>query len=157
MRGRLACLGFALTAIVAGLALRLGPWRLPLPLHHYGGSVLWGMMLLALVAAIRPRRSGLAACLALAGASAACIEFIRLVHTTELDTVRRTLAGQLLLGSLFSAWNLLAYAVGIGLMALVLRPVVRRRLLVPGRPGLSLDTGPAPSEASFPSALADGQ
>ena len=127
VRGRLACLGFALATVAAGLALRLGPWRLPLPLHHYGGSVLWGMMLLALVAAARPRRGGMGPCLALAGMAAAGIEFTRLVHTPWLDAFRRTLAGQLLLGSLFSAWNLLAYAVGIALMAMLLRPVVRRR------------------------------
>lgn len=126
MRGRLACLGFALAVILAGLALRLGPWRLPLPLHHYGGSVLWGMMLLALVAALRPPRRGMPVCLALAGLAAAGIEFTRLVHTPGLDAFRRTLAGQLLLGSLFSPWNLLAYAVGIALMAVALRPVVRR-------------------------------
>ena len=31
--------------ILAGLALRLVPWGLPLPAHHVGGGLLWGGML----------------------------------------------------------------------------------------------------------------
>jgi hypothetical protein len=41
------------------------------------------------------------------------VEFSRLVHTPWLDAFRLTTAGALLLGRIFSLWNLVAYAVGI--------------------------------------------
>ncbi|MDP4023089.1 DUF2809 domain-containing protein [Methylobacterium sp. NEAU 140] len=103
--------------IGAGLLLRLVPWGLPLPVHHYGGGLLWGAMLYCLAAAVRPGGWDRGACAAVAGAVAAAIEFTRLVHTPELDAFRATLAGQLALGRIFSAWNLLAYAGGIAAAA----------------------------------------
>jgi hypothetical protein len=44
---------------------------------------------------------------------AAVVELIRLVHTPWLDDFRLTLAGALLLGRIFSVWNIVAYAAGI--------------------------------------------
>ncbi|MDB5606100.1 MAG: hypothetical protein JWP25_3000 [Bradyrhizobium sp.] len=41
------------------------------------------------------------------------VELFRLVHTPWLDTFRLTLAGALLLGRIFSPWDMLAYGVGI--------------------------------------------
>jgi hypothetical protein len=131
---RASWVGLALIVISLGLALRLGPWRLPLAVHHYGGGILWGMMLYALVAAFRLphwRRRG---CLVAAHGVAVCIELTRLVHTPSLDAFRRTLAGQLLLGQLFSGWNVLAYAAGIGVMATLVRPVVRPQRCEPDDP-----------------------
>ncbi|WCS28334.1 DUF2809 domain-containing protein [Methylobacterium sp. NMS14P] len=74
-------------------------------------------MLFLLVAALRPDGWGLRTCLIVAFAAAAIIEGSRLVHTPALDAFRTTLPGQLLLGSIFSQWNLLAYALGIGAAA----------------------------------------
>lgn len=110
-RGR--ALGLAVLVVGAGLLLRLGPWRVPLAVHHYGGGVLWGMMLYLLVRAAAPRGWTLRACLAAAALAALLIELSRLIRTPDLDAFRATLAGQLLLGRIFSAWNLLAYAAGI--------------------------------------------
>lgn len=50
-------------------------------------------------------------------ALSATVEFFRLVHTPWLDAFGLTLAGQLLLGRIFSLRNLLAYAVGIAVAA----------------------------------------
>jgi hypothetical protein len=50
-------------------------------------------------------------------AVAVAVELIRLVHTPWLDDFRLTLAGALLLGRIFSLWNLVAYAAGIVLGA----------------------------------------
>ncbi len=73
-------------------------------------------MVYGLLAVLRPemavRRLALTAL-----AIAAAVEFFRLVHTPWLDAFRLTLAGQLLLGRVFSLWNLLAYAVGIAATA----------------------------------------
>ncbi len=81
------------------------PWKLPLWLHHSGGGVLWGAMIFVLIAALRPRTWGLVACLAAATGTVVTIEASRLLHTPAVDAFRATLAGQLLLGRIFSAWN----------------------------------------------------
>ena len=98
--------------IAAGLSLRLLPLGLPGPVTKWGGSVLWGAMVYGLVGLVLPvpRRR----ILALAAAIAVAVEFFRLVHMPALDAFRLTLAGKLLLGRVFSLWNLVAYAVGIG-------------------------------------------
>lgn len=108
---RLRFLGLAALVILAGLALRLVPWGLPLWAHHVGGGILWGAMLYLLVAAVRP--SGGSRTAAVAMAIAVAVELLRLHHHPALDAFRATLAGQLLLGRIFSAWNALSYAVGI--------------------------------------------
>ncbi|MEE7449266.1 hypothetical protein MRF4_16485 [Methylobacterium radiotolerans] len=114
---RTTYLGLAAAVIALGLLLRVPNWGLPLALHHYGGGVLWGAMLFLLAAALRPADWGLRSCLIAASTAAAIIECGRLVHAPALDAFRATLPGQLLLGSIFSPWNLCAYALGIGAAA----------------------------------------
>ena len=114
---RVRLLAATLAVVATGTALRLVPLGLPPVFVKYGGSILWGAMVYGLAAALLlgPRRRivGLAACVALA------VELVRLVHTPGLDAFRLTLAGQLLLGRIFSVWNLAAYAAGIAGAALV--------------------------------------
>ncbi|SFL23517.1 Protein of unknown function [Methylorubrum salsuginis] len=107
----------AVAAVIAmGLAVRLVPLGLPAGVVKYAGSTLWGAMVYGLIACLRPdavvRRLALVALVI-----AATVEFFRLVHAPWLDAFRLTLAGQLLLGRLFSLWNLVAYAVGIAVAA----------------------------------------
>jgi hypothetical protein len=113
-------LGLALATIALGLLLRFDGPRvgLPAPLVKYAGSVLWGTMVLFLVAALRPRlpRQRVAV---IAIVIAVVVELIRLVHTPWLDDFRLTLAGALLLGRIFSVWNIVAYAAGIVLGVVV--------------------------------------
>ena len=113
MLSRLRFLGLAAGTILAGLALRLVPWGLPLPAHHVGGGLLWGGMLYLIVAAARPPGWGRAAAIAAAMVIAGGVELLRLYRDPALDAFRATLAGQLLLGRIFSPWNLLTYAAGI--------------------------------------------
>jgi len=84
----------------------------------YGGSMLWGTMVFFLVAlaALNLPRPGIALISVLI---AICVELFRLVHTPWLDEFRLSLAGALLLGRVFSAWNMLAYGVGIGFAVLL--------------------------------------
>jgi hypothetical protein len=49
----------------------------------------------------------------IAGSIAVGVELFRLVHEPWLDAFRLTMAGALLLGRVFSLWNMLAYGVGI--------------------------------------------
>jgi Protein of unknown function (DUF2809) len=106
--------GLCLLVIISGLALRkFGPGLgLPFPLVKYGGSVLWGTMVFFLVAMAAPARSpsGIAP---ISAAIAVCVELFRLVHTPWLDDFRLTTLGALLIGRVFSPWNMLAYGVGI--------------------------------------------
>lgn len=106
--------------IFTGLALRQFGYDLGLSFFvvKYGGSVLWGTMVFFLVAFVLGSRPLLMAG-GLALAIAVSVEFSRLYHTPELDAFRLTLAGKLLLGRVFSLWNILAYAIGIGLGAAV--------------------------------------
>ncbi|MET4391228.1 hypothetical protein ABIB73_007017 [Bradyrhizobium sp. F1.4.3] len=50
---------------------------------------------------------------AIAAAIAVVVEFSRLVHAPWLDAFRLTTAGALLLGRIFSLWNLVAHLIGI--------------------------------------------
>lgn len=106
--------------IVTGLALRgLGPhFGIPMGLVKYGGSALWGAMVFFLVAIAAPE-AGRPALAAGAILIAIAVEFSRLYHTPWLDAFRLTLAGALLLGRIFSLWNIGAYALGIAVAMLI--------------------------------------
>jgi len=114
LRTSLVRAGLALVVIACGLSLRWHglPLGLPAFVVKYGGSLLWATMVFLLVGALLPgmSRSRLAA---IAAAIAIAVEFSRLVHAPWLDAFRLTTAGALLLGRIFSLWNLVAYAVGI--------------------------------------------
>jgi hypothetical protein len=99
---------------VLGLCLRRFGLGLGLPglIVKYGGSALWAAMLFFLVAiAARdlPRRHIVSISLVIAVG----VELFRLVHFPWLDSFRLTLPGALLLGRIFSPWDILAYGVGI--------------------------------------------
>ena len=100
--------------IVAGLALRRFGLGLGMPVFvvKYGGSALWGAMVFFLIAIVAPRLARLHIAL-VSILIAVGVELFRLVHTPWLDDFRLTLAGALLLGRIFSMWNILAYVVGI--------------------------------------------
>jgi len=117
LRQRWGLLAATLVVVMSGTALRLVPTGLPPGVVKYGGSILWGAMVYGLVAALllSPRRR----IVALAILVAVSVELVRLVHAPWLDAFRLTLAGQLLLGRIFSLWNLVAYATGIAAAALV--------------------------------------
>jgi beta-N-acetylhexosaminidase len=111
---------FAICAVVIalGLSLRMvGPGLgLPAGLVKYGGSILWATMVYLLVAIVggdRPRRTIAAVAILIAIA----VEASRLYHTPWLDAFRLTLPGALLLGRVFSLWNIVAYACGVALGA----------------------------------------
>ncbi|MGU3359385.1 DUF2809 domain-containing protein [Methylobacterium sp. M6A4_1b] len=108
---RLRLLALTILVVAAGLVLRLAPLGLPATVTKWSGSVLWGAMVYGLVGLVLPRSRG--RILAMAAAIAVAVELFRLVHTPELDAFRLTLAGKLLIGRVFSPWNLGAYAAGI--------------------------------------------
>ncbi|MGC2776684.1 MAG: DUF2809 domain-containing protein [Bradyrhizobium sp.] len=109
-------LGTALMIIALGLALRVYGRGLGIPAFavKYGGSALWATMVYFLVATLLPRLPWRSLGL-IALTLAAVVEASRLIHTPWLDGFRITLAGALLLGRIFSLWNVVAYAAGITL------------------------------------------
>jgi hypothetical protein len=107
-----ACL--CLSVIILGLALRgygLG-FGLPAFIVKYGGSMLWAGMVFLLVAMGAPGRSRSSLAL-IAATISVCVELFRLVHAPWLDAFRLTNVGALLLGRIFSPWNMIAYGAGI--------------------------------------------
>ncbi|QQO13494.1 DUF2809 domain-containing protein [Bradyrhizobium diazoefficiens] len=106
----------ALALVVIGCGLSLRWYGFPLGLSafvvKYGGSLLWATMVFLLAGVLLPRLSR-AQLATIAAVIAVVVEFSRLVHTPWLDAFRLTTAGALLLGRIFSLWNLVAYAVGI--------------------------------------------
>jgi len=105
-----------LVIIVSGLALRAFGFSLGLSAFvvKYGGSLLWAAMVFFLVAIAASHSSRLSVVL-ISAVIAVGVELFRLVHAPWLDAFRLTLPGALLLGRIFSPWNILAYGVGIGL------------------------------------------
>ena len=127
--------GLCLAIIACGLGLRGFGLQLGLPafIVKYGGSMLWGTMVFLLVAIAasnlsRPRIAMIAAVIAIG------VELFRLVHFPWLDAFRLTLPGALLLGRIFSGWNMLAYFVGIGLGVSLDRLVMSARTEAAPRP-----------------------
>ncbi|WNJ93969.1 DUF2809 domain-containing protein [Bosea sp. 685] len=115
-RSRWVALALCLAIIISGLLLRrFGPGLgLPFIVVKYGGSLLWGAMVYALLAILALRRPAVQLA-ALAAAIALSVELFRLYHTPWLDAFRLTTPGALLLGRVFSPWNLVTYGAGIGL------------------------------------------
>ncbi len=111
---RIRLLAAAMIVIIGGLCLRAFGYEVGLPFVavKYGGSVLWGAMVYLLLAAILPSRwYGYEVHIAVI--AVIVVELIRLVHFPALDAFRATAAGALLLGRVFSVWNIVCYIGGI--------------------------------------------
>ncbi|MDH2343494.1 DUF2809 domain-containing protein [Bradyrhizobium sp. SSUT77] len=130
LRTSLIRAGLALAVIACGLSLRWYGFPLGLPafIVKYGGSLLWATMVFLLVGVLLPRlsRTQMAA---IAIVIAVVVEFSRLVHAPWLDAFRLTTAGALLLGRIFSLWNLVAYAIGIVFGVWIDRLTAMRRVI----------------------------
>jgi hypothetical protein len=112
--GSIARAFLCLAIMLVGLALRRYGFGLGLPavVVKYGGSALWAAMVFFLVAIVGSKLPGRRIAL-IAFSIAVGVELFRLVHTPWLDDFRLTTAGALLLGRIFSLWNILAYGVGV--------------------------------------------
>jgi hypothetical protein len=124
--GRLKYAGLTVAIVCAGLLCRWPALGLPWLAAKYSGSILWAAMIYAGLRTINPR-AGILSTLEAAIAIAICVEFFRLYHQPGLDSSRTTLAGHLLLGRIFSLWNVVASATGIACIALADGWVQRNR------------------------------
>ncbi len=104
--------------IALGLWWRSGCPPFPQFLVKYGGDALWALVLFQGLAVLVPRcRTIPLAAVALGLACA--VEFLQLHHGAWLEAVRSTRLGRLALGSTFNPPDLIAYAVGISIGAVV--------------------------------------
>ena len=127
---------YALTFAVivgAGLLSRRPELGLPWPVAKWSGSILWGAMVYVAISLIGPQQKPNHKLL-LAAAIALLVEFSRLYHASWLDEFRRTTAGALLLGRIFSPWNLLAYLTGIAAARIADAFLLQRLGVRSGRP-----------------------
>lgn len=128
---RLPLPALILLTLLAGLVVRFAPLPLPRLVSKYGGSVLWALMIFWIVhALLRSPRPPITA--VVTACVTAAVECFKLVHTPALDRFRHTLAGVLLLGRVFSVWDLVAYAAAIILGLFLLTG------LAAGRPAASV-------------------
>jgi hypothetical protein len=127
-RGRQLLFLALLLTIACGLALRRYGYAINLPFAvvKYGGSLLWGAMVYWLLATIFAS-SGRFRIATTALLVAVAVELFRLWHTPDLDAFRLTTAGALLLGRVFSLWNIVAYAAGIAVAQTLDRALLKHR------------------------------
>jgi hypothetical protein len=116
----------SLALVVLGLIWRLAPLGLPAFPLKYGGSILWAAMVYCLARVALPS-SSIRRAAVVAGLVAVAVECVRLFHAPWLDDFRMTLPGALLLGRIFSLWNLVAYGIGIAAAAVADHFILRRR------------------------------
>lgn len=106
------CAAVLLLVIPLGLLCRFVPLGLPYVVVKYGGSFLWAAAVywsIALIAA-RLRPSAIAV---IAIVTSTLVEFFKRVPSANLDTLRKTFAGEVLLGRRFSYTDIAVYAVAI--------------------------------------------
>jgi hypothetical protein len=101
-----------LATAAAGLAGRFAHLGLPPFFVKYIGSAMWAMMIYWVVSTLLPRFP-VARVFLLAGVVATAGEFVKLCHAPWLEAFRGTLAGVILLGRIFSPWDIAAYWLAI--------------------------------------------
>ncbi len=109
-----------LGTVVLGLASRHYADALPGFIARYAGDVLWASMMVWLVALARPRETTpriAAAALLIAFA----VEGSQLYHAAWIDAIRSTRIGALVLGVGFLWSDLVCYAFGVVVSALIVK------------------------------------
>jgi hypothetical protein len=109
----LACL-----TIGAGLASRRYPAFFPAFIARYAGDTLWAALVFWLLA-LGWRRAGTGRLAGGAIVIAFAVECSQLYHAAWIDSIRRTRIGALVLGSDFLWSDLVCYAVGVGIAAVL--------------------------------------
>jgi len=107
-------------ALVIGTSLLWRSGLLPLSnfITKYGGDALWALVVFLCFGFVYPRSmtvriAFIAVCFAWS------VEFLQLYHAPWIDGIRSAGLGRLIIGSTFNSPDLLAYAIGIALGALV--------------------------------------
>lgn len=118
MAPRVRYLALAATTIVIGLVIHWGTATMNPAARDVLGDALWAAMIMWLVSAAVPAVR-LIARSAIALAICVVVELSQLLHTPALDALRSTTLGHLVLGSGFDPRDLVAYAGGVCVAAIV--------------------------------------
>ena len=118
MSVRVKYVALAIMTIAVGLVIHLHGLGLAGAPRDFVGDALWGAMILWWVSAFFPQ-AGLLTRIGAAWLTCAGVELTQLIDWAALNAARGTLAGRLILGSGFDPRDLVAYAVGVGLAALL--------------------------------------
>ena len=105
---RWRAVGFGLATVALGLGIRFVHVGLPWVVVKYGGSMLWAVMIFWIFSALMPQWPLVRIAL-LSGTVATGVEFFKLYHSPGMDAFRLALAGKVLLGRVFSGWDIAAY------------------------------------------------
>lgn len=109
-------LAVLLGTIVLGLATRRYPSAFPALVARYAGDVLWAMMVVWVLALVRPRAPTQRLAL-VAFAIAVAVEISQLYRADWIDSIRATVPGALVLGQGFLWSDIVCYAGGVALAA----------------------------------------
>jgi hypothetical protein len=115
---RVAFFALACGTIAVGLVIHLHGAPLGPVVQDALGDALWATMIAWWAGVLAPRTRLLVRSLA-AFVICLAVEISQLYHTTALDAVRGTTLGHLVLGSGFNPRDLVAYAAGVTLAALL--------------------------------------
>lgn len=116
MRSRILLALMIIVVIAAGLASRKYPWLFPTVLDKYPGDSLWAIMVFLGFAFLWPKAKTLSLA-TLAIFFSLAIETSQLYQADWINNIRSTTLGHLVLGAAFSWTDILAYAVGIGIVS----------------------------------------
>lgn len=117
-RNRLIYAGLILIVVLLGLASRSHSLVLPNFIQEYAGDTLWALAAYLMVAVLFPRMAIWKVAI-VAGFFSLSIEASQLYHALWINQIRHTRLGGLVLGFGFLWSDLVCYAVGIGIGALM--------------------------------------
>jgi len=109
---RLRAIAFGLATVALGLGIRFVHVGLPWVVMKYGGSMLWAVMIFWILSTLMPQWPLVRIAL-LSGTVATAVEVFKLYRSPEMDAFRLTIAGKLMLGRVFSGWDIAAYWIAI--------------------------------------------
>lgn len=102
-----------IATVILGLTSRQMPALLPSTLGKYPGDALWAIMVFFAWGFLKPASSTSRLALYSLITSYAD-EFSQIYQAPWINGIRRTFVGHLMLGSVFSWWDMLAYTTGVG-------------------------------------------
>lgn len=107
-------------AMLLGLVVHLHGSALGGAARDFVGDLFWSLMIAAILSVVSPQISLRNRCIAAIGVCF-LVEGSQLIHTPQFDQLRSTFAGHLVFGSGFDPRDLIAYACGILLFAVIER------------------------------------
>lgn len=118
MRSRPRIFALLLATVALGLASRQFPWLFPAVFGKYPGDALWAQMVYWLVALCAPTAS-ISRVSAWALAIAYIDELSQLYQSAWINALRQTTLGHAVLGSHFAWRDVIAYTVGVVIVAAI--------------------------------------